>query len=467
MAELGTFADYGATNRAAWGSVPFHGGPVTAVRPESPADDAGIEPGMFVASVNGQPLTDMIVWLWEADEDEVELEVFDPRDQTLASTVLERYPGEDWGLTFGDAVFDGMRTCVNACVFCFMTMLPKESRKTLSIRDDDYRLSFLQGNFVTLTNMSDEDVENVIQKNLSPMNVSVHAISPDVRRRLIGRNAARGIEVLERFMDAGIEIHAQVVLCPGLNDGEELARTLAYCEEHPQVTSLGIVPLGFTKHQKRFSTSYSDDPASARAVIEQVRPYQDRAFERFGRHTFQMSDEFYLAAHVDPPEADFYDGYPQFYDGIGMIRAYLDEAEALLAGERERLDAVHRALADEGRRLLVVSGAAAQGTVARLVEAPPLLGEVRAIENRYFGGNVDVTGLICGGDLLDQLPGALSGHMVILPDVMFNADRLTLDGYYQDALLRELEGRGASMLVAPTMPGDLLDSLERTLGIER
>ena len=180
-----------------------------------------------------------------------------------------------------------------------------------------------------------------------------------------------------------------------------------------------------------------------------------------------MSDEFYLAAHVDPPEADFYDGYPQFYDGIGMIRAYLDEAEALLAGERERLDAVHRALADEGRRLLVVSGAAAQGTVARLVEAPPLLGEVRAIENRYFGGNVDVTGLICGGDLLDQLPGALSGHMVILPDVMFNADRLTLDGYHQDALLRELEGRGASMLVAPTMPGDLLDSLERTLGIER
>ena len=117
MAELGTFADYGATNRAAWGSVPFHGGPVTAVRPESPADDAGIEPGMFVASVNGQPLTDMIVWLWEADEDEVELEVFDPRDQTLASTVLERYPGEDWGLTFGDAVFDSMRTCVNACVF--------------------------------------------------------------------------------------------------------------------------------------------------------------------------------------------------------------------------------------------------------------------------------------------------------------------------------------------------------------
>ena len=153
-------------------------------------------------------------------------------------------PGEEWGADFDGVVFDGMRTCVNACIFCFMNMLPKESRSTLTIRDDDYRLSFLQGNFVTLTNMSDHEVDDAIDKMLSPMNVSLHAINPDCRRKLIGRNAARGIEVLERFLDAGIEIHAQIVLCPGINDGEELLATLEYVEAHPGITSLAIVPPG-------------------------------------------------------------------------------------------------------------------------------------------------------------------------------------------------------------------------------
>ena len=452
-------SNYGSSTRRAQGDGAFQGALVTAVRPDYPAYDAGIEPGMYVSRVNREPLTDMIVWLWEADEDEVELEVFDPSDSTTASCVLERFPGEDWGLTFNDAVFDGMRTCVNACVFCFMTMLPRESRKTLTIRDDDYRLSFLQGNFVTLTNMSDEDVENVISKNLSPMNVSIHAVTPEVRRRLIGRNAARGMEVLELLMAAGIEIHAQIVLCPGLNDGEELARTLEYCEAHPQVTSLGIVPLGFTKHQSRFTSSYSHDPALARAVVEQVRPYQDRAFERFGRHTFQLSDEFFIAARLDPPPADFYDGYPQFYDGIGMIRSYLDDTDAVLRNP-SRMVAVRDILRERGFELLVLSGEAARPTVARFIEDESLAGKVTDIKNRYFGGNVNVTGLLTAEDILEQLPQDLGGVMLILPEVMFNASGLTLDGYHREQLLQSLEKRGGAVRVAPTTPAELLDFLE-------
>ena len=289
-------ADYGRSRDP----EPGEGALVKNVRPESPAWDVGIEPGMRVLAVNGEALTDMIVWLWEADDDTVELDVFDPRDGTVTPVELDRFPGEDWGLEFDGPIFDGMRTCVNACVFCFMTMLPKGGRSTLYIRDDDYRLSFLQGNFVTLTNLTDEDVQNVIQRNMSPMNVSVHAVSPDVRRRMMGRNAQRGMDVLETIMAAGIEIHAQIVLCPGMNDGEELEKTLRFCEEHEQITSLGIVPLGFTKHQNRFSWSYSDKPELARETIAMIRPYQDRAFERFGRHTFQMSDEFYLDAGIEP-----------------------------------------------------------------------------------------------------------------------------------------------------------------------
>lgn len=459
-AYASSVADYGRSHDP----KPGEGALVKAVRPESPAWDVGIEPGMRVLSVNGETLTDMVVWLWEADDDTVDLEVLDERDMSVTPVELERFPGEDWGLTFDGPIFDGMRTCVNACVFCFMTMLPKGGRSTLYIRDDDYRLSFLQGNFVTLTNLTDAEVRNIIERNMSPMNVSIHAVSPDVRRRMMGRNAARGMEVLEQIMAAGIEVHAQIVLCPGLNDGEELAKSLAYCEEHEQITSLGIVPLGFTKHQNRFTWSYSDKPELARQTIAMVRPYQDRAYERFGRHTFQMSDEFYLDAHIDPPAADFYDGYPQYYDGIGMIRSYIDETDETIAHEGERLARVRRAVASLGRHLEALSGESARETVARFVESPlGLAGTVTAIENRYFGGNVDVTGLIVASDILEQMPRDLSRIMLFLPKLMFNADGMTLDEYHRDDLLSRLTERGAEVHVVSTMPHELLDTLEQIL----
>ena len=455
-------ADYGRSRDP----EPGEGALVKSVRPESPAWDVGIEPGMRVLTVNGEQLTDMIVWLWEADDDTVDLEVFDPRDNSVTPVELDRFPGEDWGLEFDGPIFDGMRTCVNACVFCFMTMLPKGGRSTLYIRDDDYRLSFLQGNFVTLTNLTDDDVQNVIERNMSPMNVSVHAVSPDVRRRMMGRNAQRGMDVLEAIMAAGIEIHAQIVLCPGMNDGEELQKTLRFCEEHEQITSLGIVPLGFTKHQNRFTWSYSDKPELARETIAMIRPFQDRAYERFGRHTFQMSDEFYLDAGIDPPEADFYDGYPQYYDGIGMIRSYLDETDDVLAADAERLARVREAIAGRGQRLLCLSGASARDTVARFVESSQGLdGTVTAIKNHYFGGNVDVTGLIVACDILEQLPQDLSGVMLFVPKLMFNADGMTLDEYHRDDLLASLTSRGAEVHVVSTMPHELLDTLEHILGI--
>ncbi len=449
-------ADYGRSRDA-----DAQGARVIAVAPESPADDAGIEPGMRVLSVDGAPLADMIDWLWEASDATCALEVLDERDGLIDTAYLERLPGEDWGIEFDGAVFDGMRTCVNACTFCFMRMLPPHMRGTLYIRDDDYRLSFLQGNFVTLTNLSDEDVERIITHRLSPMNVSLHAVSPDVRRRLMGRNAARGMEVLERLIAADIEIHAQIVLVPGENDGEELDRTLAWCAERTQVTSLGIVPLGYTRFQERFTASYSDDPARARAVIEQVRPYQERARAERGRTVFQLADEFYLDAGLPVPEASTYDGYPQYYDGIGMIRSYLDEASELRSAEAARIAGVRERLHAAGMELVVLSGVAAAPTIERFVGEDGLAGRVLPIENDYFGGNVDVTGLICACDILAQLPGDLTRVMLIVPDVIFNADGVTLDGYHRMRLVGELEGRGATVAVSSTMPSDLLATCER------
>lgn len=433
---------------------------VVSVAPESPADDMGLLPGMRVLSVNGKPLTDMIVWLWETDDVEAELEVYDPSDCTTAVAPIERFEGEDWGVEFDGAVFDGIRTCVNACMFCFMSMLPKEHRSSLSLRDDDYRLSFLQGNFVTLTNMSDAEVEDAIDKMLSPMNVSLHAISPDVRRRLIGRNAPRGIEVLERFMEAGIEIHAQIVLCPGINDGDELERTLDWVEKHEAITSLAIVPLGYTKHSTRFDRSFSDDVEASRAVVALVGPYQERARARLGLTRFQLSDEFYIDAGLPVPPASTYDGFPQFYDGIGMLRSFIDET-AELAGSRPSALREASLRASSCKRVLLVCG---EAVVDAFQDLGCLIGPnvvAHPIENRYFGGNVNVTGLICGCDLLDQLPDDLDATLVHLPSVMFNYDGLMLDGDARAEVIKRIEGRGGEVVVSTPSPMKIVDALGR------
>ena len=342
-----------------------------------------------------------------------------------------------------------------------MAMLPPEARATLTLRDDDYRLSFLQGNFVTLTNVSDEEAERIVACGLSPMNVSIHAITPEVRRSLIGRHADRGIEVLERLLAGGIEVHAQIVLCPGINDGAELAATLDWAEARPGITSLAVVPLGYTKHSRRFNRSYSDDPEAAREVVRLIEPYQRRAREALGITRFQLSDEFYVAARLEVPPAETYDGYPQFYDGIGMLRSFLDEAALVARSRAAELARIDACLGEKNLRLLLVCGEAAAETIdvfARLL-SPSGRASVTAIRNDYFGGDVNVTGLIVSEDLLAQLPKDLNGMLVVLPEVMFNFDKLTLDGDTQERILDELERRGARAIVSVTSPTDYLDAL--------
>ena len=454
-------ADYASTRDRALGAW------VAAVEEGSPAWEAGIEPGMRIDRVNGVVPRDLIDWRWEADGAACELEVFDPGDGTTTPCELWREPGQDWGIDFTDVLFDGIRTCVNACQFCFMAMLPPEARSTLTLRDDDYRLSFLQGNFVTLTNVSDEEAERIVACGLSPMNVSIHAITPEVRRSLIGRRADRGIEVLERLLEGGIEVHAQIVLCPGINDGAELAATLDWVEGRGGITSLAVVPLGYTKHSRRFHSSYSDDVEASRAVVRLIEPYQRRARETLGITRFQLSDEFYVDARLPVPPAETYDGYPQFYDGIGMLRSFLDET-ALVARERAAdLCAVDGALAERGLRLELVCGEAAAETIGVLCRAlsPDGRAATHAIRNDYFGGDVNVTGLIVSEDLLAQMPDDLSGALVVLPEVMFNFDRLTLDGDTQDHILEELRRRGALVAVSVPSPGDYLDALLAVLGL--
>ena len=453
-------ADYASTREQADGAW------IARIEEGSPAWEAGLEEGMRILTVNGVELHDLIDWRWEADGDLAELEVYVPEDDEVYACTLEREPGEDWGVDFTDVLFDGIRTCVNACQFCFMAMLPKDARVSLSLRDDDYRLSFLQGNFVTLTNVSDEEVERIIRCRLEPMNVSLHAITPEVRRSLIGRRADRGIVVLERLRDAGIEVHGQIVLCAGINDGDELRRTLDWVEAHDTFTSLALVPMGYTKYSKRFSSSFSEDREASRKVVRLLEPYQARARRERNLTRFQLSDEFYLDADLPIPEADTYDGYPQFYDGIGMLRSFLDEVGEVCSSRTDDLVRVADTLTKAGKQVLFVCGEAAHGVIATFCDAwrgmdgcDECSAKPFAIRNDYYGGDVNVTGLIVSCDLLAQLPSDLSDAVVVLPEVMFNFDKVTLDGDTQGHILQEVAARGGIPLVAQTSPHDLLDAL--------
>lgn len=428
--------DYAPTRRPGG-----RGALIASVVEGGPAQRAGLRPGMTLTTAEGEGLRDLIDWYWLADGEEVEVEGTAARDLldddagefsdqegdvVEFSCLIEREPGEPWGLEFSDAVFDQVRTCVNACTFCFMTMLPDGMRPALYLRDDDYRLSFLQGNFVTLTNMSDDDVERVVECGLSPLHVSVHAISPGVRRRLLGANAPRGIEVLEQLLDAGIEVHAQLVVCPGENDGEELDRTLLWLEERSGVLSVGIVPLGFTRYQDRFSESFND-PDKALAVIRQVEPFQARARRAHGRTRFHLADEWYLDAHVAPPAADCYDGFPQYEDGIGMLRSFIDGWDGA-ADDIARIAAGLAAL-PEADRPVIATGEAFGRWFAPRVAASPLAGlvDLLPVKNEWFGGNVDVAGLLTAHDVVASLSAHGHGRPLV-PGVMFNDDGLTLDG---------------------------------------
>ncbi|MST72046.1 DUF512 domain-containing protein [Olsenella porci] len=455
-------ADYASTRPQATGAV------VASVEEGSPAWEAGIEPGMRVETVNGKPLRDIIDWRWEASDATCQLSVFTPDDGLTYPCTLEREAGQDWGIEFEDVLFDGIRTCVNACQFCFMRMLPDDARASLSLRDDDYRLSFLQGNFVTLTNVTDDDLARIIECRLEPMNVSLHAVSPDVRRSLIGPHAQRGLDVLQALCDAGLEVHGQIVLCAGINDGEELRRTLDWVEERDNITSLALVPMGYTKYSRNFSHSFSEDVEASREVVRLIEPYQRRARERLGRTRFQLSDEFYLDAQLPVPESETYDGYPQFYDGIGMLRSFLDEARDICQDHADELDGIVDALRSRGLRALAVCGEAAEGVIRGFCAAWARgLVSALAIHNDYYGGDVNVTGLIVSVDLLAQLPKDLSGTVVLLPEVMFNFDKVTLDGGSQAQILDEIDRRGGRAVVCQTTPSAMVDALRCQLDPKR
>lgn len=400
------------------------GGRVVAVQAHGPAERAGLRANDIVVAVDGQPVRDIIDWMWGTDGDSVTVTVRTP-DGDERQTVLRRAWDEPWGIEFSGVVFDGIRECDNACAFCFVAQLPDGMRPSLHVRDDDFRLSFLAGNFVTLTNLTDTDVGRIIGQRLSPMHVSLHAVDEDVRRRLMCPGSDdRALEFLDRLERAGIELHVQIVLVPGINDGEVLERSLEWLALREGVQSVGIVPVGVTRYQHRISRTF-DDPAAAAAVLEQIQPWRERMRAERGMLWVHAADELHLTAGTALPEWDDYDGFPQFENGIGMVRAFIDEAAEAVAGLAPHSDrCVHAPF------VTLVTGAFFAPVLRSLVPELTRAGcslEVLAVANDLLGGDVGVAGLLGGGDIARAVATCAPTGVVLVPDVAVNDDGLFLD----------------------------------------
>lgn len=433
---------------------------ISTVVEDSPAYDAGFEPGCCITAVNGQPLRDLIDWRWQSSDDVVELSYID-LDGEEGVVELERYPGEDWGIEFQGVVFDKVKLCRNACTFCFMRQLPSGMRPSLSLRDDDYRLSFLSGTFVTMTNVMPEDEKRIIDQRISPLRVSLHAVSDSVRNDLIGKHASHGLAVIERLLDQGIEMHVQIVLVPDVNDGEELERTLRWAYQRPGIVEVGIVPLGYTRHQSFFNRSFNK-PAQAKEILKLIEPFQKRAIKERGHAWVFAADEFYRNAYKDHllehlPRTSFYGDFGMFEDGVGIIRSVVDDWEECV--QTGLVSECAAALRQKESRAVLLLGFAMMPFFQQLVEESELkdLLVILPVENNFFSGNVDVTGLLTSADVaqavsdlnLDLLPSDL----VIIPDVVLNDDGVMLD----DGTLEEVyKDTGIEILPVSCNPSGFL-----------
>jgi putative radical SAM enzyme (TIGR03279 family) len=405
---------------------------VAVVEPGGAADRAGLAVGDVLTLLDGRPLRDVIDWMWAADSDVVEVTVASPDGSTRALE-FTRDLDEGWGFDFDGVVFDGIRECDNACAFCFVAQLPPGLRPSLYVRDDDYRLSFLAGNFVTLTNLGDDEIDRILEQRLSPLHVSVHAVDADVRGRLLCPTVEdRALEFIETLSAGGIEMHAQIVLVPGVNDGDVLDRTLEWLSRIAGIGSVGVVPVGLTRYGRPAMAGYGSADAAS-AVLLGLAPWQARMRAERGATWVQAADEFYLTARAALPAWGDYDDFPQYENGIGMARSFLDEMGECLeefGGTTMRTCGV-----------VLVTGelfAPVLEALARAISVGGCHVRVLPVRNDLLGDSVTVAGLLCGDDLEAAIladararvgAGSIGGDTYLLPDAVFNDDGLTLDGH--------------------------------------
>ncbi len=425
---------------------------IAAVAPDSIGWELGLEPGDAVVSINGQQIKDIFDYQFYIEDEFLQVEVLTKEGETCLLEI-EKDEDEDLGIAFDSSLMDDYHSCCNKCVFCFIDQMPPGMRETLYFKDDDSRLSFLQGNYITLTNMKDEDVDRLIYYHLSPINISVHATNPQLRCQLLhNRFAGDILEKIERFYKAGIRMNSQVVLCKGLNDGPELDRTIGDLGRFlPYMESLSVVPVGLTRYREGLARLEPFDGQEAGRVLDQIMGWQKHFLKENGTAFVHASDEWFILAGRDFPEADYYEGYGQLENGVGMVRLLIDEV-------MERLENLADLAGDAGqfqppaegeRRVSIATARLAYPTIRRLAcqvmdRYPWLSVEVYCIRNDFFGDLITVSGLMTGQDIIGQLKGKDLGQVLFLPENVLRAgeevllDDLTL-GDLEEALGRPVE----------------------------
>ncbi len=452
---------------------------VVTVAPGSPAARAGLAVGDEVVAVAGEVPRDVIAWSLLADEADPAVDVV--RGGLERTLRVAKRAGEPLGAEVSSALFDQVRTCDNHCEFCFIYQLPAGMRSSLYLKDDDYRLSFLYGNFTTLTRFTEADLERVVTERLSPINVSIHATDPDVRAGLLrNRRGATSLRWLRALLDHGIEVHGQVVVCPGVDDGAVLDDTLAgVLGRYPELASVCVVPLGVSRHSNE-SRMRPHTPSEAAAVVACVADWQDVFLATLGRRLVFAADEYYLLAGAPFPPSEAYEGFGMHEDGIGMARTFeaeltgtADEPTGVTAGFFPAVDGApatgYRAPRTAGGTDVAVALGARRDAPVAILTGPlgaevlgPLVAalgaadvRVVAVANRFFGGNIGGTGLMVGEDLARVLAAEPEGHRYLLPDVCLSGGRF-LDGLAPADLPRPVE-------VVPTDGIALRKALGRTV----
>ncbi len=410
---------------------------ITGVLPDSIAAEIGFESGDRLVAINGQQPRDLIDYRFFCADEVLALEVLGKDGKTYEIEIEKDYD-EDLGLEFETAVFDGLMQCNNHCPFCFIDQQPPGKRDSLYLKDDDYRLSFLYGSYLTLTNLTQREWERIEQLRLSPLYVSVHATEPEVRVQLLKNpRAALILEQLAWFQARSLQIHAQVVLCPGMNDGEHLIQTLRdlaqfHQGEFPAVASVAVVPVGLTRFRPQADELIPVDSAKAREVIAQVQELQAEFQQTLGTTFAWLADEWFLIGRADLPPESHYEDYPQIGNGVGSIRLFLKEFEQAAQQLPTQLPAPRCYTWVVGNAVEY----AFQPLLARLNQVEGLTVRLAAIASAYWGQAISVTGLITGQDILTGLQGQALGDGVLLPKVMLKHDEAK---FLDDMTVAELE----------------------------
>lgn len=403
------------------------------VLPGSIAEELEISAGDKLLAINDQEIEDVFDYHFLANEEYLTVLIEKPDGEQWELEIEKEYE-EDLGIEFEQGLMDEYRSCRNKCIFCFIDQMPKDMRETLYFKDDDSRLSFLQGNYVTLTNMSDHDIDRIVRYHLEPINVSFQTTNPELRCKMLhNRFAGEALKKVDRLYEGGITMNGQIVLCKGINDGEELERSIRDLMKYaPQLQSVSVVPVGLSKYRDGLYPLLPFTKEDAKEVLHIVHKWQKKAYEEFGIHFIHGGDEWYILAEEELPEEERYDGYLQLENGVGMLRLLMNEFEE----GYERLNGDER-----DREVSIATGFLAYPYIQRMADRimekyPKSKIHVYGIRNDFFGELITVSGLITGQDLIGQLKGKALGEKLLLPCNML---RIEEQDFLDDVTLQDVK----------------------------